>query len=395
MSRFRSSHHCAAPSFANFGIVPNAKNLGVNRTGAGTGTVTSDDGRLNCGFTCARLFAGDNPVTLTASASPGSVFTGWSGGGCSGASTTCTVNMDADKTVTANFAVARTLTVGRSGAGSGSVGSSPAGISCPSTCASQFADGSSVTLTATPDGSSAFAGWSGAGCSGTGTCIVGMSADRSVTANFVPLRTLTVSKTGSGGGSVSSNPAGIDCGATCSAGYADGTSVTLTASAAAGSVFAGWSGAGCSGTGACTTTLGSNQSVTANFTARRTLGVTKTGTGSGSVTSTPGGIDCGATCSAVYDDGTTVTLTAVSGSDSTFTGWSGGGCSGTGSCVVAMGSDMSVSAAFDASSPPPPSGPPDTKIKKAKINQAKHKATFKFGVSGGPRPRRRAASSAS
>jgi hypothetical protein len=61
--------------------------------------------------------------------------------------------------------------------------------------------------------------------------------------------TLTVQKAGAGSGTVHSTPAGIDCGATCSASFSG--SVTLTATPAAGSTFAGWSG-GCSGLGGCT-----------------------------------------------------------------------------------------------------------------------------------------------
>jgi hypothetical protein len=75
---------------------------------------------------------------------------------------------------------------------------------------------------------------------------------------------MTVNKAGTGSGTVTSSPAGINCGSTCSAGYASGTSVTLTPSAASGSTFAGWSGA-CSGTGNCTITMNTNQSVTATF----------------------------------------------------------------------------------------------------------------------------------
>ena len=85
--------------------------------------------------------------------------------------------------------------------------------------------------------------------------------------------TLTVSKTGTGGtGTVtSSNPTGITCGTTCSAAFASGTAVTLTATPTAGSEFAGWSGGGCSGTGTCTVTMSSAQAVTATFNLTPTL----------------------------------------------------------------------------------------------------------------------------
>jgi Divergent InlB B-repeat domain len=77
--------------------------------------------------------------------------------------------------------------------------------------------------------------------------------------------TLTVSKAGSGAGSVRSSPAGIDCGSACSHAYDSGSTVTLTATAAAGSAFTGWSGA-CSGSITCTLTLTADRSTTASFT---------------------------------------------------------------------------------------------------------------------------------
>ena len=76
---------------------------------------------------------------------------------------------------------------------------------------------------------------------------------------------LSVVRAGGGSGTVTSSPAGINCGTTCSASFTSGTAVTLTASPAAGSTFAGWSGGGCSGTGTCTVTLTAATSVTATF----------------------------------------------------------------------------------------------------------------------------------
>ncbi len=91
------------------------------------------------------------------------------------------------------------------------------------------------------------------------------------------------------------------------------------------------------------------QSVTAAFTApgNQTLTVSKSGTGSGTVTSSPTGIDCGSTCSYAFAYNTSVTLTAAPTSPATFGGWSGGGCSGTGTCIVTMSAAQSVTAAFD------------------------------------------------
>lgn len=77
------------------------------------------------------------------------------------------------------------------------------------------------------------------------------------------------------------------------------------------------------------------------------LTVTKSGTGSGTVTSSPAGINCGADCTESYASGTSVTLTATPASGSTFTGWSGGGCSGTGTCQIVMNANTTVTATFD------------------------------------------------
>ena len=81
---------------------------------------------------------------------------------------------------------------------------------------------------------------------------------------------LAVARAGSGSGAVTSVPAGISCGSTCSHAYANGTKVTLTAHPATGSTFGGWSGA-CSGTGTCVLAMTADRSVTATFTARCTV----------------------------------------------------------------------------------------------------------------------------
>ncbi len=164
--------------------------------------------------------------------------------------------------------VNHTLSVTLAGTGSGTVSSTPAGIDCGATCSADFADTTVVTLTAMPDGSSTFDGWSGA-CSGTGDCVVTMDQAQAVTATFTansgPItHTLSVTLAGAGFGTVSSTPAGIDCGGTCSADFAASTVVTLTATPLPNSAFGGWSGA-CSGTGDCVVTMDQAQTVTATF----------------------------------------------------------------------------------------------------------------------------------
>src|SRR5205823_5100578 len=200
-----------------------------------------------------------------------------------------------------------------------------------------FDSGTQVTLTATPAQGSTFQGWSGGGCASTNPCTLTLTANTTVVANFArPRFTLAVSPQGTGSGTVTSSPTGINCGATCSASFASGTQVTLTATPARGSTFDGWTGGGCASTNPCTLTLTANTTVTARFSVRRvTLSVFRQGLGSGTVASSPAGIDCGATCSATYDSGTVVTLTATPGLLSAFVGWSGG-WSGTGPCTVPL-----------------------------------------------------------
>ena len=156
--------------------------LTVALAGSGTGSVSG--GGIVCPTACSHKFTSGTTVKLTASPESGSSFGGWSGAGCAGLGT-CTVTMNAAKSLTATFTAnpppTHTLTVALAGSGSGRV--SGGGLSCPSTCSKSFASGTAVTLTASPATGSSFSGWSGA-CTGTGACAVTMNSDQSVTATF-------------------------------------------------------------------------------------------------------------------------------------------------------------------------------------------------------------------
>ena len=155
---------------------------------------------------------------------------------------------------------------------------------------------------------------------------------------------------GDGSGTVTSSPAGIDCGPEtfeCIAAYESGTEVTLTAAPGPLSTFVGWDGA-CTGSGDCVVTMSEDLDVVAEFDAL-VLAVSLDGDGSGGVTSSPGGITCDEEsfdCWEAYESGTEVTLTATVGPASVFTGWDGA-CTGTGPCVVTVTEDVEVVAAFD------------------------------------------------
>lgn len=331
-------------------------NVTISKTGLGTGTVSASPIGIDCGVDCDQIYDRGTVVNLTATAdSLTSTFAGWTSGPCSGSSSNpCTFTLSgSDVSATANFALAqRTLTVSKTGTGSGLVTSSPVGIDCGVSCSTRFSHGSSVTLTASANAGSVFLGWSGA-CSGTGTCTVTMTADTAVSANFATNHILTLTKAGMGAGSVTSSPAGIACNSGCASDtgtFNDTQTITLTAVASAGDVFTGWSGGGCSGTGTCVLTLAANTTVTATFQNLRTVTVSKTGTGAGTVTSSPAGINCGATCSGSFAETSTVTLTATASAGSLFTGWSGGGCTGTAPCTLTVPSaNVTVTADFKPS----------------------------------------------
>lgn len=78
----------------------------------------------------------------------------------------------------------------------------------------------------------------------------------------------------------------------------------------------------------------------------QTLNVSRLGTGTGTVTSNPAGIACGATCTSSFTFNANVSLSQVPTAGSSFVGW-GGDCSGTGACSVLMSQTRNVSATFN------------------------------------------------
>ena len=570
--------------------------LSVSQSGTGSGTVTSSPAGIDCGSDCSEAYPSGTSVTLTATPSPGSTFDGW-GGACSGTGA-CIVTMDAAKSVMAGFRpsgtsgieeISWTHVVNAAASGStltraegtgwdaGAVSSreAPSGDVCADYRVSNLTDRVMFGLS-NGDPDQNYTGidfatygylnelWvfeNGVGynthvayavgdrlgvCSEGGqvkyylngtavyTSIVSPTypllvdtslydtgaviADAHIWgAGLPPAHALSVSRSGFGSGTVTSSPAGIDCGTSCNAAYAIGTSVTLTATPSGGSTFEGWVGA-CAGPGACTLTMDAAKSVTASFgrsgeypkepvswthvvnasaagstltrlagsewdagavsnrlarsgdvcadykvssmadsvmfglsngdadqgyadidfaiygylnkvwvyeggtphetnspyavddrlgvcveggqvryyqngtvvytsgtaptypllvdtslhdtgaviadarmwgpgvespTGTYALSVSRCGSGSGLVTSSPAGIDCGSDCSEMYASGTSVTLTAAAASGSTFSGWSGA-CAGTAECTVEMNALRWVTARFDAVSLPGP-----------------------------------------
>ena len=165
-----------------------------------------------------------------------------------------------------------------------------------------------------------------------------------------------------GVGSVSSSDKVYSCGNKCYGVYNRGSTVTLTAKANSGNTFTGWNGACIGNAPTCAVTMNAESAVTATFTAAVAGGggggggvggggatgfkLTVAKSNSGTVASTPAGIDCGNTCSASYGAGNAVTLTATPPPGLAFLSWSGACNGAAASCTVTMNADTKVQASF-------------------------------------------------
>jgi hypothetical protein len=270
-------------------------------TSTGAGTVTAVG--INCTISgtaqsgdCSETLTGGAQLTLTATATGGGSFRGWSGACASaGTAATCTLAVNQALTVDASFAAPPapppppppnyTVTVRAATTSRGTGTITGTGISCSISstttsgdCTETFPQGTQVVLTASATGTSSFSGWSGA-CSGNSsgaTCTLTVSQNLDVDADFAPPPTFLVavaagsSSTGTGtitGPGISCSISGTSQSGDCTETVVKGTQVTLTSTATSGSTFAGWSGA-CSGaTGTCSFAVNAPTSVGASFTA--------------------------------------------------------------------------------------------------------------------------------
>src|SRR5437868_1029367 len=177
----------------------------------------------------------------------------------------CSVLLAGTKNVSAIFSFSVTVT--KSGDGTGTV-TPTAGTACGAGC-TNYPPNTLVTLTEAPAAGSAFGGW-GDDCASRGfntSCTVTANQNRFVSAAFLKPVTLLVQKIGGGNGSVTSSPAGITCGTDCMNPYPFNTVVTLTAAAASGSVFGGFTGCdSLIGNFSCRLTMNANRTVQATFT---------------------------------------------------------------------------------------------------------------------------------
>ena len=225
-------------------------------------------------------------------------------------------------------AVTYTLSVIISPAGSGTVAKSPDQTS--------YSSGATVTLTATPASGYKFVRWDGDVTGTNPTATVTMNANKAVTAVFAAINqyTLNVQVSPAAGGTVTKSPD--------QSSYTEGSTVTLTATAAAGYVFSSWSGDATGTTNPLTVTMNSNKTIIANFTQlpTYTLTVTNVPAAGGTVTKSPDATS--------YPQGSTVTLTASPAYGYVFSSWSGDVTGTTNPVTVTMDGNKAVTANYTA-----------------------------------------------
>lgn len=290
--------------------------LVVNTDGLGEGFVSVSP--------LKNSYALGSSVEIKAIPRLGSVFSRWSGDIASDLST-CRLQIDEDKHLVAHFEKRSfTLLVEQIGTGSGVVSRNDESSNEVIDSQKAYPAGTSLTLIATPNLDSIFAGWSGSASNAEVSLSLVMDAEKSVSANFqLKSFELTLSREGAGSGEVVCTPAG-----SC---YDIGTQLTLTAKANPGSSFSGWTGDVIQNELTCAFVMDSAMVVTANFSRiAYALDVLKAGSGTGTVTRN--------LLSESYFYGDTVTLTATAAKGSIFSGWAG----------AATGIDATQSFVFDA-----------------------------------------------
>lgn len=382
--------------------------LSTYRSGWGSGTISSTPSGINCGSSCWASYIPGTNVTLTATADTGFIFAGWSGDGCSGTGQ-CTVNMDTHKSVFATFdPFTYLLSISTAGTGSGVVMMNPfppfsmsyyPGTSVTLTASPVYGStfigwsgdcsgtgqctvtmdapksvtatfslntyvvtlppiangtiscdpitvnyGSNTTCIITPSTGYHLVTLTDNGAdvtyamSGNTYSIYYVVSDHTINPTFA-INTYAITTSAGENGSIAPSST-VDHGSsatvaiTPNANYhvtdvlVDGVSVGAVASYNFQNVIA-------------------SHTISATFAINTyTLAIIKAGTGSGTVTGASGGINCGNACSESYVLGTPLTLTAIPAFGSTFTGWSGGWCTGIGNCSLIVNDNIQITALF-------------------------------------------------
>ena len=315
--------------------------LTISKTGTGSGSVTGMN--IECGSDCVETYAHGTDIILTATPDEGSMFVQWSGACVGGGA--CLVTMDDAQNVTAEFAPLNACTrnvitvfsdVGTSIVETGTGGVAASGSSDWNSALVDFPSGtswlwSSATPTSDeqvngaqrtfretftiPDGAEDI----------VGAVLVAADDYFSVTLNGE----IVIQDQCGGAGLPSCFESPYNVAFTPSNGTNE---LDMSVSNASSNVF---NPAGII-----------YRADIAYSMCARTLTVAATGGGTGIISGT--GIDCGTDCEEGYDYGETVTLTAIPDEGASFVGWSGGGCSGIGPCIVTMDEAKTVTATFYA-----------------------------------------------
>lgn len=270
-------------------IGPQTLSVSVTGIGAGASSVSSNPAGINCGKTCSATLAGGTVVTLSAKPGNNKLFEGW-GGACSGKASTCVLTMSQARTVSAKFGNGVTapgepkITAITAGIEKASIHFSANAANAEGYSAACSASGQTTRSSSGSAAPLVVSGLKGGvvyACTITAQNSVGKSNPSKpvkVTpllpvkvAPVLPGFTLTLKKSGKGTGSVvsatnaKSNPAVLNCGSVCSATVESGASVQLSAKAANGHRFVGWSSA-CSGSAStCTVKMDAAKTVQAQF----------------------------------------------------------------------------------------------------------------------------------
>ena len=278
-------------------------------------------------------------VTLTANASNGFAFTGWTGA-ITTTNNPTTVTMDAMKSVTANFSnTTHTLTLVANPTNGGSIEASP----LPNGTNGTYVHGTPVTLTATPALGFLFTNFTGGASATTNVITITIDADVSVIANFVEHTTFTLTLVTNppGSGTIQAMPSPNAPGGT----YYENTVVTLTATALRTNDFTNWSGAVSSMSNRVTLLMDANKTATANFVPivppAYTLTVSVNPANAGSVLVTPPPAANG-----TYPADTIVALAAQPDAGFRFLSWSGAVNTTNSLILIAMSGNRSVTANF-------------------------------------------------
>ncbi len=291
--------------------------LQVNIVGQGSVTKSPD----------RSYYTDGTQVELTAIPNADWFFVGWSGD-VSGTVNPATVVMNGDKVVTATFSPIPTHTVTIHTVGSGSVTLDPAG--------GVYHENTVVTLTAVPNGGWQFAGWSGDLNNVTNPITILMNSDYVITATFERYYVLIITVAGNGSGTVSPTVGSHT--------YLSGTTVWVSAQPDADSRFVGWSGDAAGTASPVGVLMDGDKAITATFELIPTYTLAVHVVGSGTVTLNPTG--------GVYQEGTSVELTAVPSNGWYFVGWSGDLSYANNPATLIMDGDKEVTATFSATPPP-------------------------------------------